>query len=113
MLLSHRIGLWDVIGRCKRLGSSDSNIRNAQQNRFKRITGIARHLRRVCFNGKTAGKLEPWFAEQGYETIVLPSSSPANTIELAVKLEAWRGALCRSGRAGAQGKCSIRRDFPW
>ena len=103
MLLAHRIGLWDVIGQCKRLGSLDSNIRNAQQNQFKRIIGVAKHLRRVCFNGKTAGKLEPWFAEQGYETIVLPSSSPANTTDLAAKLKAWRGALCGSGRLGVRG----------
>ena len=110
-LLAHRIGLWDVIGQCRRLGSLDGNIRNAQQNRFKRITGVTKHLRRVCFNGKTAGKLERWFAAQGYETIVLPSSSPANTTALATKLEAWRSALCSSGRVGAPAKCPVRSNF--
>ena len=29
-LLKHRIGLWDVIGKCVRPGSLDSNIRNAR-----------------------------------------------------------------------------------
>lgn len=90
MLLAHRIGLWDVIGQCKRRGSLDSDIRNAQQNQFKRITGVAKHLRRVCFNGKTAGKMEPLFAAGGFETIVLPSSSPAYTMRFEAKLKQWR-----------------------
>ena len=89
-LLASRIGLWDVIGKCDRAGSLDSNIRNARHNDFERVTGIAKKLRRVCFNGKTAAKLEPWFAGQGYETIVLPSSSPANTVRFEEKLRQWR-----------------------
>jgi hypoxanthine-DNA glycosylase len=92
-LLKHHIGLWDVIGKCERAGSLDSNIRNALHNDFERVTGVAKHLRRVCFNGKTAAKLEPWFAGQGYETWVLPSSSPANTIKFETKFAAWRAAL--------------------
>ena len=95
-LLVHRIGLWDLVGTCERTGSLDSAIRNAAHNRFDRVTRIAKALRRVCFNGKTAGELEPWFAEQGYETRVLPSSSPANTTPFPVKLRWWRNALVRS-----------------
>jgi len=93
VLLAHHIGLWDVIGRCKRAGSLDSAIRNATRNRFQRVTNIAAGLRRVCFNGKTAGGFETLFAEQGYETFVLPSSSPANTTAFPLKLRAWRRAL--------------------
>jgi hypoxanthine-DNA glycosylase len=89
-LLASRIGLWDVIGKCDRAGSLDSNIRNARHNDFGRVTAVAKKLRRVCFNGKTAAKLEPWFAEQGYETVVLPSSSPANTLGFDAKLQEWR-----------------------
>ena len=99
-LLAHRIGLWDVIGRCERLGSLDSAIRNATRNRFRRVTRVATDLRRVCFNGKTAGELEPWFAGQGHETFVLPSSSPANTIAFAVKLRAWKRALATGLASG-------------
>ena len=95
-LLENRIGLWDVIGACERAGSLDSNIRDAQHNEFGRVTGIAKKLRRVCFNGKTASKLEAWFADQGYETRVLPSSSPANTMKFEAKLAAWRAAFGRS-----------------
>jgi double-stranded uracil-DNA glycosylase len=93
VLLAHGIGLWDVIGACERTGSLDSNIRQAQQNSFHRVTRIATGLRCICFNGKTAGRFEPVFAEQGYKTFVLPSSSPANTVAYSVKLRAWRQAL--------------------
>lgn len=89
-LLENHIGLWDVIGQCERAGSLDSNIRNAQHNDLARVVSVAKLLKRVCFNGKTAAKLEPWFAGQGYETIVLPSSSPANTMRFELKLKEWR-----------------------
>ena len=89
-LLKHRIGLWDIIGSCKREGSLDSNIRNPGHNDFKRVTGVAKKLRRVCFNGKTAAKMEPLFNEWGFETVVLPSSSPAYTLRFEEKLKHWR-----------------------
>lgn len=89
-LLEHRIGLWDVIGTCARAGSLDSNIRKPRHNDFEQITSIAHGLRRVCFNGKTAGRMEPMFVEWGFETIVLPSSSPANTTRFDEKLSQWR-----------------------
>jgi hypoxanthine-DNA glycosylase len=89
-LLKHRIGLWDIIGTCKREGSLDSNIRNPGHNDYARVTNVAKKLRRVCFNGKTAGKLEPLFIEWGYETVVLSSSSPANTMRFEEKLKQWR-----------------------
>lgn len=89
-LLRHRIGLWDIIGECARAGSLDSNIRDPRHNDFSRVTRVAKKLRRVCFNGKTAGRMEPVFIEWGYETIVLPSSSPANTMRFEEKLKQWR-----------------------
>jgi len=99
-LLARRIGLWDVIGRCERAGSLDSAIRNATYNRFSRVTRVATGLQRVCFNGKTAGGFESLFAERGYETFVLPSSSPANTMPFPIKLRTWRRALATNGGNG-------------
>ena len=98
-LLGHRIGLWDVHHKCERAGALDSNIRNAVHNDFRRVTGIARGLRRVCFNGKTAGRFEPVFADAGYETLVLPSSSPAYTLAFGAKLECWRRIRDSEARA--------------
>ncbi|MEK7231977.1 MAG: DNA-deoxyinosine glycosylase [Pseudomonadota bacterium] len=89
-LLEHRIGLWDIIGACSRKGSLDSDIRNPRHNDFDRVTRIAKKLRRVCFNGKTAGKMESALGQRGFETVVLPSSSPANTMRFDEKLKQWR-----------------------
>ena len=89
-LLAHRIGLWDIIGACAREGSLDSIIRDPRHNDFSRVTDAAKKLRRVCFNGKTSGKMEPLFIDWGYETIVLPSSSPAYTMRFEAKLKQWR-----------------------
>ena len=88
-LLKHHIGLWDIIGACARAGSLDSNIRNPRHNDFSRVTRVAKKLRRVCFNGQTAGRMEPLFAEWSFETIILPSSSPANTMPFEKKLKQW------------------------
>ncbi len=93
ILLRNHIGLWDVLHQCERAGALDSNIRNAVNNDFRRVTRVACHLKRVCFNGKTAGRFEAVFREAGYETVVLPSSSPAYTLKFEEKLKAWRGVL--------------------
>ena len=110
MLLKHRIGLWDIIGTCVRNGSLDSNIRSLGHNDYARVTKVAKKLRRVCFNGKTAGKMEPSFAEMGYATIVLPSSSPANTMRFEEKLKQWR-QIVATERAPEQspGKANAQR----
>ena len=106
-LLKHRIGLWDIIGNCTRVGSLDSNIRDSGHNDFSRVTGVAKKLRRVCFNGKTAGKLEPLFVDWGFETVVLPSSSPAYTMRFEEKLKQWRRITLPHGSSG---RSSARRE---
>ena len=93
VLLENGIGLWDVLQQCERAGALDSNIRNAVENDFLEVTRVARELKRVCFNGKTAGRFEPVFAGAGYETLVLPSSSPAYTLKFEMKLKAWHGVV--------------------
>jgi TDG/mug DNA glycosylase family protein len=89
ILLKHHIGLWDVIGACERKGSLDSNIRNQKDNNFSLVLRKAKNLRRVCFNGKKAAEREPIFRLR-YKTVVLPSSSPANTMRFHLKLKQWR-----------------------
>jgi TDG/mug DNA glycosylase family protein len=91
-LPAHGIGLWDVIDVCQREGSLDSAIRNAQPNDFAALKKQCPKLARVCFNGKTSGKFAPAFDEAGFETLVLPSSSPANArLSFAQKLAVWQG----------------------
>jgi hypoxanthine-DNA glycosylase len=89
ILLKHHIGLWDVVGACEREGSLDSNIRNQRDNDFSPVLGKAKKLRRVFFNGKKAAEQESIFKLR-YETVVLPSSSPANTMRFDLKLVQWR-----------------------
>ncbi len=90
-LLAHGIGVWDVLGACERVGSLDSNIRNAQANDFTLLHQRGPALVTVGFNGQTSGKFAPLFASAGFNTVVLPSSSPAHaTLSFDEKLAAWR-----------------------
>ena len=87
---AHRIAIWDTIVTCEREGSLDAAIRNAERGEIRRVRRIARGLCAVCFNGKMAARVRPAWAEAGYETIVMPSTSPAYTLPIAEKLSAWR-----------------------
>lgn len=93
-LLAQHIGLWDVLAACEREGSLDAAIRNPQANDFARLKHEFPSLFRICFNGKTSGKFEPIFAQAGFDTLVLPSSSPANAqLSFEQKLAVWRGII--------------------
>jgi hypoxanthine-DNA glycosylase len=93
-LLAYRIGLWDVIALCEREGSLDSAIRRAQANDFAALRQQCPQLARICFNGKASGKFEPQFAQTGFGTLVLPSSSPANAqASFEQKLAVWRSII--------------------
>ena len=90
-MLAHRVGLWDVLAACDRQGSLDSAITNSRVNAFSRLERLAPHLTSIAFNGRTAGRFAPVFADAGYDATVLPSSSPAHagrTYEQ--KLAIWR-----------------------
>lgn len=93
-LLAHGIGLWDTIAACKREGSLDAAIREAQANEFGVLLQHSPRLSRVCFNGKTSGKSEQRFSAAGFDTLVLPSSSPANAqMSFDEKLDVWKKVL--------------------
>lgn len=90
-LLTHRIGLWDVLGACERQGSLDARIRNPAANDFARLARLCPALEVVGFNGQTAGKFAPLFEAAGYRTLVLPSTSPAHAaMSFEQKLQYWR-----------------------
>jgi len=93
-LNAHGIGLWDVFRSCVRQGSLDSAIRDGQLNDFESLQLRYPSLRRLCFNGKTAAKIEQYFQQRGYQTLVLPSSSPAYAaMRFEEKLSYWQAAL--------------------
>ena len=91
---AHRVAIWDTIVACERPGSLDASIRNAEHGEVRRIRRVAPDLRGVCFNGQTAARARPVWDEAGYETIVMPSTSPAYTLPIERKLAAWQ-ALAR------------------
>lgn len=92
MLHANHIALWDVIGSCEIIGSSDSSIRNVVPND---LTPILRgsEIRAVFCNGGTSYTYYQKFtqASTGLEATKLPSTSPANAAwSLARLTDAWK-----------------------
>lgn len=92
------IGLWDVIGQCRRAGSLDSAIVRGSERPNALVPLIASlgQLRVIAFNGATAASLfrrhvEPQLPQlrPPVQRIALPSTSPAHA---AMGLEALREA---------------------
>lgn len=92
------IGLWDVIGQCRRAGSLDSAIVRGSERPNALVPLIASlgQLRVIAFNGATAASLFRRHVErqlpqlrQPVQRIALPSTSPAHA---AMGVEALREA---------------------
>ncbi|WP_428717430.1 DNA-deoxyinosine glycosylase [Undibacterium curvum] len=93
-LLAHGIGLWDIYASCYREGSLDSAIRMGQLNDFSALQDKFPSLQRIGFNGKVAAKIQTNFQQQGFQTLILPSSSPANASwSFEKKLLIWQQLL--------------------
>ncbi|HPU51545.1 MAG TPA: DNA-deoxyinosine glycosylase [Burkholderiaceae bacterium] len=105
-LRDRHVALWDVIEACERPGSLDANIRQASANDLDALLAGLPELRRIVFNGGTAGRHARRFADAGFEVQVLPSSSPAHAaLNFERKrdrwVEAFRGVMVLPERAGA------------
>ncbi len=93
-VLAAGIAIWDIYASCERAGSLDSAIRNAVANDFAALKNAVPALRRICFNGRTAAKRLREMEALGYETVVLPSTSPAHAgMSFEEKLARWREGL--------------------
>jgi hypoxanthine-DNA glycosylase len=101
ILLRNRIGLWNVISRCQRSTSLDSDIEagSVVANDFAGFFEEHPQIQLICFNGRKAQEI---FIKHMKKLIVpstitlclLPSTSPANTgLTFDQKLAAWRDAL--------------------
>jgi len=89
------IAIWDVFASCERNGSLDAAIRNALPNELAAVKKSALAIRRVCFNGRMAARLQREIEALGYEVCILPSTSPAHAgMRVEEKLLRWRAALC-------------------
>lgn len=106
-LRAHRIGLWDSIVCCARVGSADTAIRRAELGEIALAQRRAPELALVCFNGRKAARAAPVWRQRGYAIRELPSSSAAYTLAFPDKLAMWRAALGDAARV----RRSSRRIF--
>ncbi len=94
------LGLWDVYASCRREGSLDSAIVDAQLNDLASLIRIAPGLRAVVHNGGESARAMRVTSTLGVPVIRLPSTSPANASwSFEKKLAAWRAALQEHGVA--------------
>lgn len=106
-LLSHNIGLWDVIKSCEISGSADSSIIQPEFNDFNILKQNCPHLKLIVFNSRNAQNffnryLKKLPAEDPLKTwlkarislTALPSTSPANArLSFPEKERIWQAAL--------------------
>lgn len=91
-LLKHGVAVWDVIGECDIVGSSDLSIKNVNSNDISVILKSAK-IDKIFLNGKTAEKYYKKYLEKsvGIAATCLPSTSPANAIcSLEKLIDAWK-----------------------
>lgn len=93
-LQSAGVALWDVLHKCRRIGSSDAKIdpKSLMANDFGRLFTTYGGITRVYFNGRTADTLfrRLIHVDVPVSYRVLPSTSPARAMPAGQKLDAWR-----------------------
>lgn len=98
-LLAAGIALWDVLARCQRAGSLDSDIRadSVRANDLALLYAQCPRIERVCFNGTAAAQ---WYRRlqlprpPGIDFVALPSTSPAHAgMSYLHKQALWHQAL--------------------
>lgn len=94
------LGIWDVYASCRREGSLDSAIEEAQLNDLASLVLLAPHLRAIAHNGVESARAMKYTALLGVPVVKLPSTSPANASwSFERKLAAWREVFERFGLA--------------
>jgi hypoxanthine-DNA glycosylase len=99
-LRAARIGLWDVLRMCERVGSLDSAIvqDSMEPNDFEALFAAHPGIVRVFFNGAKAQQVFSRMVAPALRLAVpcvrLPSTSPANAaVSYDAKLQAWRAVI--------------------
>ena len=90
-LLTHGVGLWDVIASAERRGSLDAALRKPEAADLVALTARLPVLRAVAFNGGTAARSGRRILEGATTAALLdlPSSSPAHARPFEEKHERW------------------------
>jgi hypoxanthine-DNA glycosylase len=91
-------GLWDVYAVCRRAGSLDSAIRDAEFNDLAGLRLRVPTLAAIAHNGRESARALRHTAALGLPVFKLPSSSPAHASwSFERKLAAWRVAAVGAG----------------
>jgi hypoxanthine-DNA glycosylase len=99
-LRARGLGLWDVYAGCRREGSLDSAIEDAQPNDLASLRTLAPGLHAVAHYGGESARSMRITRQLGVPVWRLPSTSPANASwSFERKLAAWREAFVAAGVA--------------
>ena len=96
LLTENRIALWDVLQHCEREGSADNAIISEFPNDFKGFFEKHPAVKIILFNGNNSAEYFQKYIgyTNGFEYIVLPSTSPANTwATKEEKMKTWANAI--------------------
>ena len=94
------LGLWDVYASCRRVGSLDQAIEDAEFNDLASLRRRAPSLAGVAHNGGESARALRFTQSLGVPVWRLPSTSPANASwSFERKLAAWREAFSAAGLA--------------
>jgi hypoxanthine-DNA glycosylase len=112
-LRSRGIALWDVLHRCRRVGSADSAIdsKSLVVNDFAELYADHPGIARVYFNGAKAADLYRRLARpvERIHYQQLPSTSPAHVMPPGAKLAAWRAISASIASAAQPGEAGRRQ----
>ena len=78
VLRTHGLGLWDVYARCRRPGSLDSAITEAEPNPLAALAATLPALAAIAHNGGESARAMKVTQALGLPVYRLPSTSPAN-----------------------------------
>ncbi len=96
----HGLAVWDVYARCRRPGSLDADIRDAEHNPLAALMATLPQLALVAHNGGESARAMPRTRSLGLSVLRLPSTSPANASwSFERKREAWFAAFEQAGLA--------------
>ena len=95
------LGLWDVYARCRRPGSLDADIRDAELNDLPALVAQLPRLRLIAHNGGESARCMRITRALGAPVLQLPSTSPANASwSFERKRSAWQSAFEQAGLLG-------------
>jgi hypoxanthine-DNA glycosylase len=101
VMLVQGLGLWDVYASCRRNGSLDTAIRDAQPNDLAELARRAPRLAAIAHNGGESARAMRETRLLGVAVVQLPSTSPANASwSFQRKLAAWQQVFSMAGIEG-------------